>query len=215
LFTDTNSLAPATSGFLSLQVDNLGTMSGKLAMNGANYPLAGHFDQSGQLSLPVIRHAISPIVLNLQLDLTGASGQITGSTLSAIGPDLFTSDVLAVKGAFSGTNPAPQAGQRTFALLRRPEDGGSTVAKGSAQISLGGTVKTQGKFTDGRAFSSSAVLAADGSSPFYLSLSGGTEIVTGWLGFGTNANGGVSGTLWWVKSATNGFSTELLAAPAP
>ena len=97
-------------------------------MNGAGYPFHGSFDREGRINLPVIRRALTPVVLDLQADLTGLTNQIHGTVINALGSNVITGILHAARNPFrQRSNPAPQTGRHPFALQAIPEEGGATV----------------------------------------------------------------------------------------
>jgi plastocyanin len=211
LVLNSNAPFPANSGFLTLQLAKSGTFSGKLAIAGASYSFHDRFNVSGSDKVPVMRPGLPPVTLTMQLDLTNNSNTLTGIATDGS----WVSPLFAARNVFNATTaPATQAGVSHFALQRTPDDGGAVFGQATARIGLIGDVLINGKVTNGPAFSQATALSQDGDFPFYVSLSHGVEVVIGVL----NASGSpaaVTGSVFWSKAETNGFSTTLVAAPGP
>ena len=211
LVLNSNAPFPANSGFLTLQLAKSGTFSGKLAIAGASYGFHERFSVTGSNKVPVMRAGRPPVTLTLQLDLTNNSNTLTGTATDGS----WISPLFATRNVFNATTtPTPQAGISAFVLQRTADDGGATVGKVMAFIGRIGDVIIQGKLTDGRKFNQMSALSPEGDFPFYVSLSQGVEVIIGVL----NASGSppaVSGTVFWSKADTNGFSTTLVAGPGP
>ncbi len=237
VFFDTNKAAlgpfdmfTESAGSLSLQLRPNGSFSAKLAMKGTSFSFSGQFDPSGRATVPVLRRPYLPAVCSLQLDLSGGTGLLTGQVTNALGTEVLVSPVFAGKSFNSKTNPAPQAGGRGFILITNVNNAlvaplvaanssdlnTNKIGSGSASISMAGAVKVQGRWINNNSFAlASALFQTDfngGNLPFYLSYFGGTEIIIGLPRFGADTND-ISGTLWWVKSGTNGFSRQMEMLP--
>ena len=85
------------------------------------------------------------------------------------------------------------------------------AAVGSSKIFRSGTAHVRGQLRDARPFARTTALAKNGDCPFYLSFSGGSEVVLGWLNFPVGQPA-ASGTVVWVKAGTNSFAATLQAA---
>jgi hypothetical protein len=213
LVLNSNAPFPANSGFLTLQLAKSGTFSGKLAIAGASYGFHERFSVTGSNKVPVMRAGRPPVTLTLQLDLTNNSNTLTGTATDGT----WISPLFATRNVFNATTtPAPQAGISTFVLQRTPDEGGATFGRGTVSIGRIGDVLIGGTVRGGPKFNLVSALSPDGSGdfPFYISLSQGVEVIIGVL----NASGSpptVSGSVFWSKADTNGFSTTLVAGPGP
>jgi hypothetical protein len=217
LFLEPSNVQPDSSGTFALQLGQSGSFSGKLGMNGTSYPFNGKFNLTGASTVPVLRHALPPTVLGLQLDRAVESGKLGGWVTNLVGTNIVVSEVLAERNLFNASsNPAPQAGTRRFTLRRGPDH--TEIGRGQATIAKSGTVKIQGLWSNNLRFALSTVLFAHdfdgGNVPFYLSYYGGTEIIIGLPNFRGHPDD-ISGVLSWVLSGTNAFSTTLEFAPLP
>ena len=210
LMSNTNGVTPENSGYFALTVTPSGSFSGHLLAAGKRYGFRGRFNLAGDATVGVRRGLAAPLALTLHVDLTNGSDQVAG----ALSDGSWTSDVAGDRNVFnSWSNPAQQAGLRSFVLERAPDN--STAAAGLSRISLSGATNVRGKLSDGRAFNTSSALAKNGDCPFYLSLNRGGEVVIGWLNFASGQGPTASGTVLWVKTGTNAFATTLQATPAP
>ena len=210
LIWNTNGVTPDSSGQLSLQLANAGLFSARLNLGLRGYRLAGRFDLNGQTTISIRRGALPPLALTLNLDMANGTDQVSGSladTNSAM-------DLLGDRNVFNpSSNPAPQAGLRSFVLL---STNATTVVPmaittNSAKITTSGLVTLRGALGDGRRFTLANALARHGDSPFYLSLSKGSEVVMGWMNFPGGSSNAVAGDLAWVRTGTNAFATTLQA----
>ena len=184
-------------------------------MNGAKYGFRGQFDQFGKINLPVLRRALEPMVLNMNLDLSGDSDQINGSATTAAGTNIFISDLLADRNVFnSRTNPAPQGGHRSFILQPAPDLAGQGMGLVQTSVSKSGTTKIKGALNDGEKFSLSTAISKDGSVPIYVSLTRGSAALVGWLHLGKTPNDLAGSTLWTLASSPSPTSSPAQVTPA-
>ncbi len=212
LVYDTNGVLPATSGQFSLQLANAGGYSARFNLGTRSYSISGQFDLSGRASATIRRLPLSPLAVNLSVDLAKGTGQVSGS----VSDGTWTADAFGDLGVFnSRLNPAPQAGTRPFALRQVLPDGTVPAASGTptntARISAGGGVTLSGMLADRRRFNLNSTLARGGEAPCYLSLSNGREVMIGWLNFPQTPTNAVLGTIFWTATGTNAFATSLRA----
>jgi cyclophilin family peptidyl-prolyl cis-trans isomerase len=208
-----------SSGFVTLTVGNSGTYSAKLLMNGKSYPFKGSFDAYGFETNLVSRRGTNALVLQLALDLTGGSDQLTG-TLASNTNQVWSADVVADRSAvYFKTNPAPQAGKYTMLVpkgtafeLRPGGDGFGMVT-----VSPRGGISFSGTLADGTKVSQKTSLSKEGQWPLYLSLYKGKGALVSWVGFDTNpVVTDFSGYANWfkqsqpVKHYPAGFTNESL-----
>jgi subtilisin family serine protease len=209
LIAGTNGVVPATAGVLNLTVTRSGLFTGKLQLGAGRHAFKGQLDLNGKSTVTVARRAQLPLVLKVHVDLTGGSDQLNGS----ITDGGWVSELSGDRNTFSAKlNRAPQAGSRGFYLQRT--ETAATVGSGNTAIAAGGTIRIKGKLADGRAFSAGSMLAKNGDCPLYVGLSKGSETVIGWLNFPAFSTTAASGTVAWVRTGTNAFTTTLRATSA-
>lgn len=200
-------IAPESSGAFTLTLTRLGTFSGRLHIGGGSYGFRGQFDLNGRANVVVQRPYQNPVALALTLDLAGGGTEISGSVSSGG----WAAKLSADRNVFSAlNNPAPQAGNVNF-VLQRAAQNPDAVANGLSRIAINGATKVKGALLDGRKFSRASTLARNGDYPFYLSLSGGTEVVIGWVNFPSASIAAANGTVVWARTGTNAFATTLQA----
>jgi len=176
-----------------------GTYSAHLRLGGFKYHLAGTLDMSGFDSEVVSRagRGLSNLNVTLQLDMTGASGQMTGlvSNMDAANPwtaallaDLATNALPVVAGNFNiMLTPSQSAASN---------DPSNFLGTGLLISSTTGIVTCSALLPDGTSVSQSVPLAKDGTIPFYASLYSGQGIAEGWINL---ANGVASGSITWIR----------------
>jgi hypothetical protein len=207
LLWDTNGVAPGSAGAFTLNVTPSGIFSGKLTVGGTRYGFSGHFDLNGKTTVAVKRRDLPALDLQLAVDLTGGTDQVTGQLTDGA----WTSALAGDRNIFNAKfNPAAQAGLHNF-VLEQPENT-ATAASGASTIGTSGATRVKGKLSDGRVFTSGSIIAKNGDYPLYLSFNGGTETVIGWLNFPASQSPTASGTVLWVRTGTNAFAAQLQAA---
>jgi hypothetical protein len=208
LFADTNGVTPVSSGYVTFNVTPMGAFSGRVQLGGMRYPFHGQFDLTGNATLSLNRYWLPSLALNLHVDLTGGTDQANGSLSDGNWNAVVTAD----RNVFNAqSNPASQAGKRAF-VLQSAEPSVGTAAVGVTWTSLNGVTTVRGKLHDGRPFATTSVLAKNGDFPFFLPLSRGSEEMIGWLNFSSAQTSAVTGTVTWVNTGTNFFSTQLQAS---
>lgn len=235
LFFETNAVSFPSSGLLTLTVDTNGGFNGQAYLAGASVSLnGGLFDSTGHAQMVVSRAAQQKtnLLLDLQVDLTGATQAITGTVSSVDGA--WSSALWAPQAGFGPANPTTLAGKYTFAIPggNDPATGPVGDGYGTLNLSTNGTVALTGNLGDGtrqiQALSSVSI-SAQGWWPLYEPLYSGGGAVLGWINFNNLAGvvTNVSGSVVWTKLAnpTNalfpaGFTNRLdltgssFAAPA-
>jgi hypothetical protein len=194
----TNFFRPENAGFLALQLARNGGFSGRIMLEGAVYPFAGQFDLSGTSRVAIIRRALPPVSIGLQLDMLGGGTNVTGTVRTASDANVLTSSLEAKRSGDSGDF----AGQRSFALL---DEADNNIASGIASANSTGNMTIRGLLQGLRAFTVKTSISSDGSVPFYVSFNRGSEVITGWLQFGDDGST-VSGQLFWVSPTFEGVS---------
>ena len=192
--------ANANQGYLRVAVSKAGALSGTLAVGGLNYPLAGNFSRSGQLTLPLARSGQHALSLALQLE--PGKSRVTGS----VSDGSFTSSIKAGRLAAAGVS----AGAYTVLLppnsSRVPTQYPQGYGYAVMTVRTTGVVELSGKLGDGTPFVSSGYLKADGTFPIYAGLYGSAYPSRGSIsGIATlKSDPGISdlkGSIRWFKPA--------------
>lgn len=213
LFYQTNangtpSVTEASGGFFgNCVVASNGVFSAKVYVGGMSYPIAGNFNISGNASMTISSN-LSAI---LHLDLIDGTHQLTGTISGTASTNTWTASLLAEP----ATNLFPQLSGVNLVLspgrsaINFPTNNGVVVG-GTAN----GVLLLSGLLGDTTPFSQSVPIALGGTVPLYASLYNNTGLVEGWINL---ANGGVSGSLNWVRPSgvllpsgfPQGFDTTL------
>jgi len=215
LFADSSSGDPQhTSGLATITVSTKGKFTGKLAMGAQKISMTGQFDANGNAQINVNRRFANALTVALQVDLSGASGQINGS----IGDGSFNAELTANRNVFSALNHSPQAGQYTMAL---PGASDSSAPDGSGyatvSVDFAGRAKVSGSLADGTKFSQSTFVSGDGRLPLYIPLYAGGGSAFGWISF--SGSDSLGGDVTWIRPGLNtakyypgGFTLQLAAS---
>jgi hypothetical protein len=198
LFSQSNAVDPASSGAFTLTLNLSGTFSGRLLIGSKSFSFNSRFSPGGQAQFTA-KNGEQSLTVNLQLDMTGQSQQMTGNVTDAT----FDASLTAYFApAWTARNPAPFAGTYTMSL---PWDTGTLTnvaggdSYGTATVSAEGVLTVVGALADGSAFSASAPVATNGAWPFYTYAAAGKDTVLGWVNV---APAGLSGTnITWSKAA--------------
>jgi len=184
-----------------------GGYSGTLQVAGNKFAFSGQFDSRGratnQISRSWVNKSVPPLLVEMQLDLSGAS-QITGHVTDGN----WTSSLLADGAAsYTGTNGAPQSGSYTVLIAGAPGATDRPAGHGYAtvKISPAGKVTFYGMLADGTPVTQTAALSKTGAWPLYLPLypAGSTHqtlgLMLGWLSLTNLPGSDISGAVTWSK----------------
>jgi plastocyanin len=201
LFWDTNDFSNDTAGYFSATVSGSGVISGQIRNAGVLSGFASTLHADGSATMPVRRRNQSPLVLTLQMDLTGL--QVLTGTVSDGTSD---ASLVAVRAGFGASERATAyEGYYTWAMPGAPEAGPAGYSYGTARVGAAGAVHLSVFLSDGRSAVASGALSSGGQAPLYLSLYGGKGAFLSWLTF-TNSSCSTNGALWFGNSAlTNLF----------
>ncbi|HEX4120476.1 MAG TPA: hypothetical protein VH619_07665, partial [Verrucomicrobiae bacterium] len=198
LFYVTNGMPSNNAGFFTLTLGSNGVFSGRLSAGPTNYTFASQFYGDGVQQVQAVSGKQS-VTVNLQLDMSGATGQITGDVIGAGGSwdSTLSADLAPV---WTAKSPSPLAGHYTLAI--EPGEPGIGDGYGVATVGKMGIVTVAGTLADGVAFSQSAPISKNGQWPFYTYSAAGKDTVVGWVNF---SSGVLSGdNVIWTKSANTG-----------
>ena len=189
-------------GLLRLQLGGNGEFTGRLFFAGKSYVLLGRFRLDGTATVN-----IPPVKLKLALD---AAGGITGFVKHGESRIALSAAQVPQAGealaAFAGTHPFLLTADPANTDPLAPPGGGL----GDATVKADGRVRFSGTLADGRPFSGSGWLAADGRLDFYAPLYLGRGSLSGALTFTHEPETGISGSLRWSKRGR--FDTTLVAS---
>jgi hypothetical protein len=218
LFYQTNGVTADSSGFLRLTLGGLGSYSALMLSAGKTNKFTGKFDAiSGQSHISLLRGK-TPLTLDLQLDVTGASDFISGVVRGAA----WQAELFAPKFGFSAATPATDfAGRYTFSLFPDSDAEPFGFGYGAGVVSLTGGLALSGKLPDGQKFSHGASLSASGLWPLYAHPYSGKGVIIDWIAFrsppavddsfGTWRRPPIAGSRYYAA----GFTNTLIVAGSP
>lgn len=187
----------ASSGFLKVSTTVTGAFSGQLTLGGKVHALRGKFDAEGNAEVRILRGVLPPLTVSLQLDLAGATSQISGTVSDGASVGTISADRSAPAGSEHFA-----AGRYTFvipaaSLLRAevPQGDGSGVLV----VSSAGVAKLTGTLADGRSFTRTTNLSSGGKLPLYVPLLAGSGSLVGNATFSSDS-GALNGSLHWSKA---------------
>jgi hypothetical protein len=197
LFYDTNIMTMTNAGYVSVALGTAGTFSSKWQFANVTYSLSGAFSLLGTYSNAIPRSGQSPLVVELQLDLSGGE-MITGT----ISDGIWTAQVAANRAHYSSALPAPQQGSYTFVIPGSDDSstrpGGNGIA--TVKVSVTGGIAFAGTLGDATAVSRASFISRDGEWPLFAPLYSGKGLLIGWINFDTNQPASdLSGVVNWIK----------------
>jgi len=216
LFFEPGAVHPGSSGAISLTVAPSGSFSGRLLMGSSTYNFSSQFPGAGVAQVQA-KSGAQPLMVNLQLDMSGQTGQIHGDVNGGTWDAALEANLEPV---WTARNPSPLAGSYTMALPWTTgtvgEPGGDSYAVGA--VNTQGVLSMAGTLADGATFSVSAPVSLGGQWPFYVYSASGKDSLLGWV----TVNNGLSGAnISWSKAAGKGplyaagFNNVLQLAGSP
>jgi hypothetical protein len=218
LFYESDEVRQNSAGSFSIRTTTRGSYTGRLKVNGKQWPFSGSFDSDGQATSTIVRRGDTTLTLVFHIGADDQSDQVFG-TLS---DGNWTAQLSGDRAVYSARNPAPYAG--TYTMVLPGQDGNSSLptgdSYGAVKISTAGVALFSGTLGDGTKLSQTAPISKDGLWPFFGSLYGNKGSLLGWV---TVANApadqsDLSGLVSWIKPAgvpksryyAGGFSTETM-----
>jgi hypothetical protein len=207
------------SGLMRLTVSESGLFTGQVRISGTTLGFSGQLDTDGAAAVTIAGSGANPLTITLQADLTGGTGDVTGSF--ADGAETFA--FAASQSTYNATtNAAPQAGRYTLVLAPNQATTGADVPQGNGYatvvVSANGAVTVAGRLADGTPYSATGRVANDGTLALYCVPSGAPagSSLNGLLTFRSTDVSDVDGSFTWTKTPNaaeayypGGFSTEL------
>jgi hypothetical protein len=220
LFLDSsNQPTSANSGWFTFTVGEDGAFSGRLLMGPATYVFSSKFSDAGSAQVAA-KHGAQSVTVNLQLDMTGETGQVTGYVIE---PAIQLLGDLAP--VWTAKEPSPFAGQYNMVFTNSgTNQGPSGDSYGSLTVSKLGAVSVAGKLADGNSFSQSVPISKNGFWPFYTYVTRGEDLLLGWIAFQENDINSVTlseTNLFWSKTSSSkgyysgGFTNTFKIASSP
>jgi len=194
----------AQSGLVRLSLSAGGLFTGRIQLPGQAWSFTGQLDANGFATVTI--PGSGQLTITLQADLTGGSGQITGTVSDGTNSFGFT---ISQSTYNAKTNAAPQAGRYTLVLEPNAAPTGSVPpGDGYAAIvvSANGAATVAGRLADGTPYSATGRVANDGALALYFVPSGAPagSSVNGLLTFRSTDVSDIDGTLTWTKAPKAG-----------
>jgi len=194
LFSDA-SVNPDSSGAFTLNLMPSGSFSGRLLMGPNTYSFSSQFLGDGSAQV-LARSGAKSVTLNLQLDMSGQSGQIVGDVNGGSWDAELVANIAPV---WTTRKPPPFAGGYTMVLPWVGAGGGDSYGAGT--VNGQGVLTLAGTLADGVAFRSSAPVSQNGQWPFYAYAPAGKDTLLGWV---TVSNGLAAANITWSKLSSHG-----------
>jgi hypothetical protein len=194
LFFENGAVNPGSAGAFTLTLAPSGSFSGRLLMGPSTYSFSSEFSGAGG-ALVQARSGAHSLTLNLQLDMTGQTGQILGDVNGGAWDAPLAADIAPV---WTSKNPSPLAGGYTMVL---PWGSAGGDSYGAGTVNKLGVLTIAGALADGAFFSASAPVSQGGQWPFYAYAAAGKDSVLGWVSV---SNGLAATNVTWSKAAGKG-----------
>ncbi len=194
LIYDTNGPTHQSSGLFNATLTSAGSFTAKITLAGQSLSLSGQFSAGGVFSNSIARKGLSPVSVQLNLDL--ANGGMTG----VFSDGTFISELIASKAV---TSAGATTGKYTL-LIPGGADGVAQPggdSYGTITVSSTGAISFSGELADGTKVTQKANLLSTGQWAFYLPLYSGKGSILSWLTF---SNGVIDGSVEWFKPAGSG-----------
>jgi uncharacterized repeat protein (TIGR02543 family) len=206
LFYDPANTQQQSSGYLTFTVNDRGSYSGKLLLNGKTHRLHGALAPDGTGSYTIARPNTNALCAHFYLDLTNGTDRLDGYVAeeTAIGEVVWSSELVLDRATYNRTNPAPNAGRYTIAIVPDTNSpaGPAGESIGKLTLSASGILSFAGKLADGSKAAQRTTLAKTGDWPLYESLYRGMGALLSTATFDTNQiNTDLSGPLCWFKQS--------------
>ena len=190
LILQTNAPTFGSSGSIKIVLSKTGSFAANVSLGGVATAFKGQFDAAGNATNTGALRVV------LHLDVTGLTGQITGTVGAAT--------LLANRTVYSASNPCPLAGKYT--CLLEPTVTSTNVPQGDGYATLtvaaSGNGALAGMLADGTALSATMPVSAHGTWPLYKLLYASKGAAVGWLSFGPSNT--VTAVVDWFKPVTSG-----------
>jgi len=198
LFYDTNGIGQQSSGFVKATVGKNGAFTFKLVSGAKTYSRSSRFTSSGFYSNSIARIKLSPLSVQLDLDLTG--GNVIGGRISDTN---WTAELTAYRATYNArTNIAPQKGKYTILIPGNDADSSSEPggdSPGTVSVDGSGNVLFAGALADGTKVSQQAMVFQNGQWPLYAPLYSGGGSVISWMTFTNRSTNDLQGLVAWIK----------------
>jgi hypothetical protein len=209
LFYDPANTQQHSAGYLTWTVNDRGTYSGKLLVNGRKHRLHGTLAPDGTGSYTISRPNTNALRVYFVLDLTNNTDRLDGYVAeeTALGDTVWSSELVLDRAIYNRHNPAPGAGRYTVVI--EPDTNSMTGPAGNSvgTILLGtsGTISFAGRLADGTRVSQRSTLSKAGLWPFYGSPYRGLGSILSPVTLDTNqSTTDLSGPLCWFKQSQAG-----------
>lgn len=206
LFYDPTNTRQQSSGYVTFTVNNRGSYSGRLLMNGKTYRLHGALAPDGTGSYTIPRPNTNALSAHFYLDLTNNTDSLDGYVAeeTAIGDVVWSSELVLDRATYNRTNPAPNAGRYTVAILPDVNSPSGPVGEsvGAVTLSAYGALSFVGNLADGTKATQRTTLSKDGIWPLYFSFPRGLGALLSPVTNDTSQlSTDLSGPLCWFKQS--------------
>jgi hypothetical protein len=200
LVFNTQGVRAHESGFVTALITGKAGYTVNLKIGAKTYAFSGKFDSQGLATYQKNRNAGAPIVVTLNLDMTGTD-QLRGT----FSDGEISTEFLADRAVYNASNPYPNPA--TYNVLIEPRESEFPAPQGSGHASMvvnkAGKVSFVGKLADGTAVTRNSPISKNGFYPLYAPLNQSRGCVLSWVQVSPES---ASGKVIWIKPAAPGKS---------
>lgn len=209
LFYDPADTRQRSSGYLKFTVNDRGSYSAKLLLNGKTHRFHGILAPDGTGKHVLARSNTNALGAYFYLDLTNNTDRLDGYVAEEAGDGetVWASELVIERSIYSRNNPAPNAGRYTVVILpdTNSSAGPAGESVGAITVSASGTLSFAGKLADGSKASQGTTLSKTGVWPLYEPLYRGLGSLVSPVQFDASpALTDLSGPLCWFKQSQPG-----------
>jgi hypothetical protein len=186
-----------TSGFVQATVTSTGGITGSVRLGALSYSFNTQLDLAGNVTITLKRGALAPLTLALHLDVTGDSGQISGTLSDGV----FTSELTADRAWQTGEPAHAFTGRYTVVLPGVSGIDWAPAGSGYATLVVSGrgAGTLSATLADGTAFSAAATVSKNGVMPLFKLLYSSKGSINGSLRFRATSTTDLDGNYHWTK----------------
>jgi len=183
-----------TGGPASFTVNQAGSFTGSIKFNARTYAIHGAFFADGTFSTTIARRGAIPISIQLNLDISNGTNEITGT----ISDGASTGNIAAARAVASG-----HSGKYTL-VLDPPADPTLPQGYGYGTLTVNsvGNIRFTGVLGDGSTVSQGAVINGTNQWLFFAAAYGNKGGAIGTLIFQGTSTADIYGAVQWLKPAT-------------
>ena len=200
LFSEAAGPQPGQAGSFRLLLKPRGTYSGMVQTGMKRKGFSGKLGEQSLVLASVRDPGANPITLQLQLGSGATADIVTGY----VSDGFWIAPAVGYRAPYDAKRrPAPFASAYTLVFPGQADGTAATDGDSYATVRVtpGGIVRVLGMLADGSKFTQAAALANGGLWPVFVPSNEGRGLLAGWLGFESEPDSDLGGTLNWIRPA--------------